>query len=298
MSFRSDHDGTSSKAPSKTGKYVPPRLRQEDPKLQQRQLRFSKPKPTPQYGFVSRGEDSRLQDSESARKEFFETVVERYNELFAGLDDLAESFSRMALSKPSSEETASILANLRKLREALLHKDPDAFTAKVYLLSVRLSAKVGHYQTYIPSISYLLRHKHIISTAEHREVATLLVLHTAHCNNQKSRSLELFHEHLDKVEDSKIFEILRSWIAGDYCKWIELYDSERGSAVSSILELGLPRMMAHMVNCLTCSYFTMSVSELQDKFFPKGVTIDEFQKQYSPTWLVEDGTVTLRKRGK
>lgn len=301
----------------------------EEDKRKQRQLRFSKPsKPkNSEYGFVSRGEDSRLQVSEDARREYFDWILDTFSEFceqnegsplgslpregtelkekkVKGKAEKSEK-SEKETEKSESIDSANtistagvdkILTSLRKLREALLYKQPDEFSKKVFLFSVRVSSSVGHYQTYVPTINHLLSHASLLSPSEHRELATLLVLHVSHCNKQNAKALELFFEHLDTVKDARILATLRSFITGDYYTWLDIYNSETGHSIFAIMTFGLLHMMSHMVKCVSALYFSVSEAEIRAKFLPRGIDIETFQKRYSSGWRVDEGMVVVRER--
>lgn len=313
-------------------KYVPPRSRkphgvsdEEAEKRRQRYLRFqtdsgdksaakspqngmnnlsSKPyhsnKP-PLYGFVSRGEDSRLQTSEHAQREYFDWILQTFNQT----SEEKTTKVKDANEKASSESTAkcivsvdSTLSALRKLREAILHQKPSEFSVKVHLFSVRVSTPVGHYQTYVPSINYLLSSIDMLSEIEVSEVATLLVLHISHDNNENEKAFRVFDHYLLRERNRLIYKLLVAWATGDYYTWLKMYNSEPGHSIQAIMTGGLTRMMAHMVECMTRSFFTVSIRDFEEKFLPCGVTLGEFVEKYAPNWHEEAANLVIRQRGK
>jgi hypothetical protein len=214
-----------------------------DEKLQRRAERFAKKPTTTTYGFISRGEDARLQTSEQARYEFFNDIVNSFVKYcqdhsslkFSGqVKSLIDNQKQQTASPPterkaqntSSSTTKStidtILSNLRKLREALLSVPCTDFTVKVYLFSIRIGASIGHYQTYIPSITYLIRQN--ISNDDRNEIATLLILHTSHFNNDNSLALRQWHRYL--CHDAQMKQLVSAWIAKDYYTWVKMYNNE------------------------------------------------------------------------
>lgn len=346
-------------------KYIPPRSRKSqqvsDPdseKRLQRQLRFSKEGSNkneqnrrtfsnkgvpdrgsvPQYGFVSRGEDSRLQNSEQAQQEYFEWILQTFEgsrrlcgdniednggkarDAVGGdgkgsvqVGDTEQKGSEKVHQKKEKNATTgknskgsvyskandgsldSTLASLRKLREAMLHQKPTTFSVKVHLFSVRISAPIDHYQTYIPSINYLLA-SGLLTDDEMEEIATLLVLHVSHCNHQDAQAFRIFDQHLLRDKNSHLYSVLVAWTTGDYHNWVAKFNGECDHCVHAIMARGLPKMMAHMVVCMTKSYFTLSVQDFKEEFLPKGMGVGEFIEKYALQWKEEDGKVVIRQR--
>lgn len=346
-------------------KYIPPRSRKSqkvsDPdseKRLQRQLRFSKDGSNkneqnrrtssnkgvpdrgsvPQYGFVSRGEDSRLQNSEQAQQEYFEWILQTFEGSRRLCGDNIEDNGGKArdavggdgkgtvqvreteqkgsekvhqkkeknatngknskgsvYSKANDGSLDSTLASLRKLREAMLHQKPTTFSVKVHLFSVRISAPIDHYQTYIPSINYLLA-SGLLTDDEMEEIATLLVLHVSHCNHQDAQAFRIFDQHLLRDKNSHLYSVLVAWTTGDYHNWVAKFNGECDHCVHAIMARGLPKMMAHMVMCMTKSYFTLSVQDFKEEFLPKGMGVGEFIEKYALQWKEEEGKVVIRQR--
>lgn len=274
----------------------------DDAKRKERERKFAT-KPKASYGFISRGEDSRLSKSESARKRFFQEILASFlqycdqnsaielNKYFASLissQKLEPSANTDSSKSPSIE---SILASLRKLREALLHLPCDEFTVKVYLFSIRIAANFGHYQTYIPSIIYLLRQK--IAVQDIQEIATLLVLHTSHFSNNNAHALQYLYQYAP--HDMKLRQIVSSWISKDYYNWVRLYNLENDNSRSSIMKFGLRTIMVQLIQCVSVSYFNLKLSDLT-QLLPKGVSFKVLQEDYSVDWVLEVDNIIIRKR--
>ncbi|KAK6455086.1 uncharacterized protein RJT20DRAFT_98561 [Scheffersomyces xylosifermentans] len=254
-------------------KYVPPRQRQqrqtgtkdvkevlpvltqeEIEKANQRSLRFKKDQKKfekeKKYGFISRGEDDRLQRSSKEREAYFNTILSTFiqycnSNTTSTLNEKIESFLDEKDLKSASAEADtqkhepgnssitidSILSSLRKLREALLFAPPNDFSKKVFLFSIRLAASIGYHQTYIPCIMNLLSqynteitetrknstpelsgsHSYSITKEEVEEIATLLVLHVAHFNKDNARSIRLYFEYLSTINSSSSSKTYEIW---------------------------------------------------------------------------------------
>lgn len=317
-------------------KYVPPHSRKHqgaDPEVEkrrQRALRFlnhnqeqngkssqsSREKSTgkprqktqlaPQYGFVSRGEESELQKSESAQRDYFDWILATFG---ADAQNIGISEPKDSQGKSSQSDkltgTAklpvsidSTLTALRRLREAMLHQKASDFSVKVHLFSIRVSTPVARFDTYVPSINYLLMNAQLLTESEKWEICTLLILHVSHHNNQNEAAFRLFQQHLLHETHGRLYSILLAWAAGDYYKWLSYFNNEPDHCIHAIMAGGLARMAGHMVNCMTKSYFTMLKLELEGKYLPSGVTTDEFLEKYAAHWLQEEVQVVIRRRGK
>ncbi|CUM47386.1 uncharacterized protein AC631_01259 [Debaryomyces fabryi] len=286
----------------------------DEEKLKLRKSRFSNDnknyKSTKvQYGYVSRGEDNRLQKSHSERLHFFNHIVNsfiRYSnantasdlsrdfDRFISKSDIPPDDSAGILEEPTID---SILNNLRKLREALLHERANAFTKKVFLFSIRVSVNMGHYQTYIPSITYLLHSNNslLLEDVEKQEIATILVLHTAHFNEENSKALQLYFKYINPSE-IKTMKILKSWINSDYYNWIQYYNSETDNGKAFVMKFGLPRMAHHMINAINKSYFSFKLKDFQDIYLPNGLSYAQLSDKYKTNWKLDNDTIIVRER--
>lgn len=250
------------------------------------------------YGFVSRGEDNRLQKSELAQRAYFDWILETFKQV--DKSDVAPKQGSVVGNRADKLNNAAsseqILASLRKLREALLHQGASEFSKKVHLFSVRVSSAVGHYQTYIPSIQYLLSDaRSLLTSGEYSEVASLLVLHVAHRNSNNCEALRLFFHHLDPHKHSRVLRTILAWGLGDYHAWMHLYNTESDHSMFAVMSMGLPAMLAHMVACIRTSYFTYPWEDLK-KDLPKGLGWDELKHLHADSWELEGGIVHVRKR--
>lgn len=309
-------------------------LDQED-KIKQRGLRFNKQPNTQnisiteQYGFTSRGEDTRLQKDERSRRDYFNQILETFvkycadntaSSLHQCLDkftdyndlDVVIKIPSVEIDSKSDKEGTiptqqgrpvkidSILLSLRKLREALIHTEADSFTRNVFLFSIRVSAYIGHYQTYIPSINYLLAPFNIknLNHSEKREVATILILHVAHFNRDYGQAIRLFFSYLDPSEDKKVLRILESYINNDYYTWSQLYNSEVDNGISNMMKFGVQAMSRVIVERLSSSYFNISLKELEDTFLPNGITFLYIKETFGVEWKQDGDNLIIKQRTK
>ncbi|KAI5970315.1 hypothetical protein CANMA_000668 [Candida margitis] len=293
----------------------------EDEKMAKRRERFSvkkndNNKQSHIYGLLSRGEDTRLKESETLREEYFLVILHQFITYTSTNTSktLSEAFKKIKDSDPKDIESAqslkpdkeietkavtmeSLSMSLRKLRESLLHLSPSPFHKKVFLFSTRISYCCGQYQTYIPSINYLLSHKDdlVLSKSEVEEVAVILALHLTHFNNDMPQAIQAYFRYIPNRKD--ILQIIQAWIQKDYYTWIRIYNSVESFAVKSMMKLGLPKMINQMIKSLSSSYFSMKKSVIQSELLPDDLEYDDLVTVYKVNWTVDDaGLVTIRKR--
>lgn len=299
------------------GKYVPPSRRSnnstvsetEDEKKRQRAARFSKkPDTSGHYGFVSRGEDNRLQKSRDERERFFKRII---NEFVLYCDHTSKASLSKELQLFVEEELAgtrecekskyaieSILSSLRKLREALLNSSPDKFSVKVFLFSVRISASIGHYQTYIPSINYLIGGgaKELLTCKEVDELATLLILHLSHFNNQHTRAIETYNKYFGETKNEPLLHIITSWYLKDFNTWIKFYNSETDNLRSRIMRFGINEVVKCIINTISLSYYNIDLPFLQ-RTLPNGIDMNTLITEYKVPWkLTDNKTIIIKER--
>lgn len=178
-----------------------------------------------------------------------------------------------------------------KLREALLNTDPDELTKNVFLFSIRVSSRFGLYQTYIPSIVYLLKHKHVLSKSELREVANLYILHTSHFNNDDQLALMLFYEHARA--DIRLQQVLTAWRQHDYVRWFELYHTEGDNSRHRVMSFGEPKMLEFATSCIQRSYFQLPRTYVEHLFH---MDVAELREKHVCSWTVKEETVIIRVR--
>ncbi|KAI3405552.2 hypothetical protein KGF56_001570 [Candida oxycetoniae] len=310
----------------------------EDEKLARRRARFNSDSDSKRnfkndHGFVSRGEDTRLQDSETEREEYFLHILSQFirftstrsskelHDTFQKTREMdPENFASAQCSVEEEEEEEeeeekkdgekkqekeaaavtidSITMSLRKLRESLLYLPPSQLHKKVFLFSIRISHYFKHYQTYIPSIMYLLEHSEALglSDLEIEEIVVILVLHICHMNNDASSAIANFFEYIPQRMD--VLKIIRCWISKDYYTWINIYNNVESFAIKSMMKIGMTRMINCMIESLSNSYYNMSRRVIENDLLPHDLTYETFVQNFAPGWSIaeESDLVTIRAR--
>lgn len=280
-----------------------------------------KPSQNPGYGYTSRGEDNRLQKSSKERQEFFKTILSQFVEycndnasytvrkdleeyILGRVDDTIgsyiESTGSISRSSAGSKPTItleSILASLRKLREALLHTKPEEFNKIVYIVSVRLSTSIGHYQSYLPGIKYLLEDcPHLLTVEETKEMANLMVLHFLHFNNEPQFAMKYYFKYLKDEGAYRTWDIIESWIHKDYLNWFRLYNTETHNLRSKLMNFGVPKMVPIMIKSITKSYFTYQYEDFKILLLPNGTSYEDLIGEYLAPWEKNGDTILVRNR--
>jgi len=208
------------------------------------------------------------------------------------VDTIRGSISKLNLEDKTQKKTIDkTLMSLRKLREALLKYPCDEFSKSVFLYSIRISTRVGHYQTYIPSINYLLKNLSILKPAELNEIASVYVLHLAHFSNNNVLALEAFHKYSN--DDLKLHQILKAWRTMDYYTWFKLFHAEKDIMYHKMMSFGKDKMMKHSIKCMQKSYFQLPKSYIEEVFH---VGFEELQKDYHCEWALNEQMVVIRSR--
>ncbi|RLV88996.1 hypothetical protein JA1_005407 [Spathaspora sp. JA1] len=303
-------------------KYTPPHQRKNnkknvkeekhDNKQEQRKARFATTTNNLEYGFVSRGEDNRLQQSADDRQRYFISIIRQFIRFHSqtqigdihSLVNEGDIQSANTMVEPETTTTNitmdSILLSVRKLREALLYSKPTPFHKKVFLFSLRLAAIMGHYQTYIPSINYLLHHNKTqleLTTDEIEEIATLLILHLVHFNQDLSRAIDVYFKYVPS--NKPLFDIIQAWIHHDFVKWFHLMSIQGDPYKLAIMKLGKDKMIKWLIASIGVSMYRVDKKWLEMEICSGEINVENLLTKFGSTWRVEeDGMVVIRERVK
>lgn len=280
------------------------------------------------YGFKSRGNSGELLNTDEKKEIFFKQILTMFVyysnninsfELKEILSQFLDSnnyeekkdYSFFCYSKNWLKEKNisidTVLDLLRKLRETLISREPDNFTKKVYMFSIRISSILGIYQTYIPSIMFLLdsyyNNNEFLHQNELEEIVTILVLHLSHFKNQNEYAFYYYFKYLhsnnnknNNFDNFKLLDILKSWVQKNYCIWIRLYNSESDNSKSAIMRFGLNTILNHLVACVNKSYFKLKLKELENNILPNDISCKHIIKKYNLSWKIVDDEVIIRDR--
>lgn len=177
------------------------------------------------------------------------------------------------------------------MREALLKFDPDEFTISVFLYSIRIATRVGHYQTYVPSINYLLKHHSKLSASNLNEIINIFALHLAHFSNNNEDAIEIVHKYAN--DDIKLHRVLKAWRTLDYFTWFNLYHSESDLLYHRMMQFGENRMINHSLKCIQKSYFQLPKDYVDSVFH---IDFETLKTKFACDWTLKEQTVVIRSR--
>ncbi|KAG7809483.1 hypothetical protein KL921_003480 [Ogataea angusta] len=238
-----------------------------------------------EFGLISRGEDLRLQQSQSARKD-----------LFAKIQSNIKSKAKPDL----------VLMDFRKLRESLLSQPHTEFAKDVFVSSIRYSASKGHHQSYVPSILHLIEaeKKHqFMSSSQREQVLLILALHKSHHNGEFEPVFELLLQNFDispnfenpaSCDAEAAFFATYALMTKDFYLWTRQYNSlSENSCYKSVMGLRLKAFRQTEIDTLHRSYFTLNKRVLLELV---NTSWEELCKDHNIPWTLENDTVTIRRR--
>lgn len=150
---------------------------------------------------------------------------------------------------------------------------------------------MGHYQTYVPSINYLLKNKSKLSPAELNEITNIFALHLAHFSNNNSAALRVCHEYAS--DDLKLQRALKAYRTLDYFTWFKLYRFEKDLLYQRMMEFGEDRMTKHSLRCIQKSYFQLPKDYIDSVFH---VDFETLKSNSHCDWTLKDNVVVIRTR--
>ncbi|KAH7625583.1 hypothetical protein B0T09DRAFT_387926 [Sordaria sp. MPI-SDFR-AT-0083] len=199
---------------------------------------------------------------------------------------------------PSSDNLSQILSALRKLREALVASSRlDDFTTQVYLFAVRLGILSSSFETYLPSLLYLLRviHRspsHPLTSVEHHEVVSYLVLDTACRRGDLAEAYSLRNKY--KLKDAKVDATLKALVMDDWVSWRRTKRAVDGYRVR-LMEFAEPGIRGHVLKAFGRAYLSVGQEYLEESM---GMRWEEMVERFGVGWeLSKDGRVVIRKIG-
>ncbi|ODV87234.1 hypothetical protein CANARDRAFT_21200 [[Candida] arabinofermentans NRRL YB-2248] len=261
------------------------------------------------YGLISRGEDLRLQTNEADRLRLYSKIQKELEERDATVDTVRDD---------------RILMSFRKMRESLLALKPDSFTRDVFMESIRFSVSIGHHQSYIPSIYYLIESDNVqnnLSKAESDEITMFLILHKLHFSNEIEESFNILLNtfgglsisetlktldlaNLHRLTDPEcILLVIYSYSIKDYFLWQKLYaylsdnpQKQFHCNCATIMSFSMKAMVKIAIQRLGISFFTLNKSVVKNF---TGVDWESLVGDYGVPWSVDennDNIIIIRKR--
>jgi hypothetical protein len=179
---------------------------------------------------------------------------------------------------PSITELATVLAALRKLREAITASArSDAFALRAYTFAIHVSILCHDWSSYLPSLLSLLNHIHPrnpLSSSSLHEFTGLLILDQACRQNDYAgaRATKLAYGY----KDWRVEKVLSCLVADDYVGFWRMRRAVDGYQ-RSVMEWADGGVRVHALKCLGRAYLSA------DRRFVERVTDRGWEE------LVEDG---------
>jgi hypothetical protein len=197
---------------------------------------------------------------------------------------------------PSINELATVLASLRKLREAITASSrSDAFALRAYTFAIHVSILCHDWSSYLPSLLSLLSKIHPVnplSPSTLHECVGLLILDQA-CRQSDyagARATKLAYGY----KDWRVEKVLRCLVADDYVGFWRVRRSVDGYQ-RSVMEWADGGVRVHALKCLGRAYLSA------DRGFVERVTERRWEELVSEGvgWeLSADGERVLIKKPK
>lgn len=158
---------------------------------------------------------------------------------------------------PSIEELATVLAALRKLREAITASSRcDNFARRAYFFAIHVSILCRDWASYLPSLHSLLQHIHPrnpLAPHDLKEYVGLLIL------DQACRQADLAGARATKVlygyKDWRVEGVLRALVMDDYVSFWRCKRAVDGYQ-RSVMEFAEAGVRLHALKCLGRSYMS------------------------------------------
>lgn len=118
--------------------------------------------------------------------------------------------------------------SLRKLREALLKNEADAFTQEVFIFAARASALVSDYKAYQPALLHVLHTLHPQRPLPSKlliQLSSLYVYHLVHFAEHYEAAAKVLHDLIPQERRPAL--ILRAVVGRDPVSWTYLVACER-----------------------------------------------------------------------
>ncbi|CAN6616500.1 hypothetical protein TRVA0_006S02982 [Trichomonascus vanleenenianus] len=249
----------------------------EEEKLRRRRERFggTPKKVDDSYGLLSRGEDTRLAKDRRERRDYFVKVQLSYlkftskhgghEEALKIVDAVSRARWRNEKQRHEIREEPidNIYMSMRKLREASIANESDDLAVSIFLFSTKIAVIGGKYESYLPSMTYLLHP--LMSVLEKRQdelklIAKLYVLHLAHFNRALNAAFEWYFRLIPS--DRATFSILRAFCAGNFVRWRKLYKLQ-DDMTKAILRHGEKTLLRETSTKLARSYAMLRVETVE-----------------------------------
>lgn len=162
---------------------------------------------------------------------------------------------------------------------------------------MRLGILSSSFETYLPSLLYLLRviHRspsHPLTSVEYHEVVSYLVLDTACRRGDLAEAYSLRNKY--KLKDAKVDATLKALVMDDWVVWRRTKKSVDGYRVR-LMEFAEPAVRGHILKAFGRAYLSVGREYLEETM---GMRWEEMVDRFGVGWELEgSGKVVIRKIG-
>jgi hypothetical protein len=194
-----------------------------------------------------------------------------------------------------SPEMEIILMAMRKLREAIVAtRRHDTFAQRCYIFLLRASILVSHWESYVPTIMYLLNDIHPLTPLPPHELNECVIYNILDLACRQSDYTAAYTTKLAyKIRDSKVEMILRALVMDDWTLFWRVRRRVDGFQ-RAILGWAEQSVRLHALKCLGRSYFSA------EKGFVEAAAGMEWKGlvEEGVGWELGDGDVVVIRRVK
>ena len=203
----------------------------------------------------------------------------------------------MTVKQADSRDLATVIAAMRKLREAIVASARvDGFALSVYIFIIHATILTGHMESYHPALLHLLRKilpahdSAITSRTEPRVYLGFYILDLACRQDDLGGAYHVAHAH--GYRDERVKSLLKAIVRGDWCMyWRQQEGLDRYQ--KRLCQWRDERIMIHALNCLGSTYLSV------EKGYVEMVTRQEWTskrlKDIKPTWELEGNLIIMKR---
>jgi hypothetical protein len=200
-----------------------------------------------------------------------------------------------AAKTPPSPEMEIILMAMRKLREAIVAtRRHDAFAQRSYIFLLRASILVSHWESYVPTLLYLLNDIHPFTPLPPHELNECVIYHILDLACRQSDYTAAYTTKLAyNIRDRRVEAILRALVMDDWTMFWRVRRRVDGFQ-RAILGWAEQSVRLHALKCLGRSYFSA------EKGFVEAAAGMEWKGlvEEGVGWELGDGDVVIIRRVK
>ena len=203
----------------------------------------------------------------------------------------------LAVKHTDSREFATLIAAMRKLREAIVASARvDTFALSVYIFIIRATILTEQMESYHPALLHLLR-KILPSSAsmtsineELQEFLGYYILDLACRQNDLGRAYHV--RHLYGYRNEIVEGLLRAIVRGNWCLYWR-QRAEMDSYQKRLCQWNEEKITAHALDCLGVSYLSVQKEYVEEVASQKWTS--EGLGKLKPSWELEGSVIVIKR---